>query len=393
LTLRIAVLDHVVERGGGQLAMARLADALRGEVETTFVLPAEGPFVERLRAAGHTVEIVPLGEVRRLKIENIRLLADAAERGPALATSAARMASAARRHGAQLVYSNSLKSHVYGALVSRLARLPHVAHVRDIIQPPYLPPRLCHALRAYFAVFPPKATIANSAATARAAPFWRRSTVIPSGITRAVGTAEGPSGGVPTLAVLGRIERWKGQDVAIRALARLRRRIPNARLLVGGAPEVGDPEYGSELRELTEVLGVTDAVEFTGFVDDPYEFFAQATLAVHSSVMPEPFGQVVVEAMAVGRPVIATAAGGPLEVLEHGRFGLLVPPSDPDAIADAAYRVLTSRELYAQLSAAAVRRAADFTIERSAAKTLAVLNDVAVRKPRAAATFREQPAT
>jgi glycosyltransferase involved in cell wall biosynthesis len=393
VTLHIAVLDHVVERGGAQLAMARLADALRDEVQATFILPAEGPFTERLRAAGQTVEIVPLGDVRRLRIENIRPLADVAHQGPALATSAARMASTARRHGAQLVYSNSMKSHVYGALVSRLARLPHVAHVRDIIQPPYLPARLQHGLRLYFAALPPRATIANSKATARAAPFRRASTVIPSGITQAVGQVTEPPEGPPTLAVLGRIERWKGQDVAIRALGRLRRRLPEARLLVGGAPEVGEPEYAKELRELTEVLGVADAVEFTGFVDDPYAFFERATLAVHSSVLPEPFGQVVVEAMAVGRPVIATAAGGPLEVLEFGRFGSLVPPGDPDAIADAAHRLLTSPGLYARMSEAAMSRAADFTIARSAAKTLALLRHVAAPRPRAASIYRERPAT
>lgn len=390
MTLRIAVLDHVVERGGGQLAMARLADELRGDVEATFVVPAEGPLVDRLRSAGHEVVIVALGDVRNVRIGNINILADMVGSGPGLAVATARMARVVRRRGAELVYTNSLKSHVYGSAVARLAGVPHVAHVRDILRPPYLPPRLRHALQAFFAVLPPTAAIANSEATAKAAPFRRPPVVIPSGITRLVEPIPGRPEGGPTLAVLGRLERWKGQDVAIRALARLRRRLPDARLLVGGALEVGEPEYAQELRELTEVLGVSDAVEFVGFVDDPYRFFAASALAVHSSVLPEPFGQVVVEAMAVGRPVIATAAGGPLEILERGRFGVLVPPGDPGAVADAAFRVLEDPELYDRLSAAAVRRAADYTIGRSAAKTLTLLREVVAGRARARTVYREQ---
>jgi glycosyltransferase involved in cell wall biosynthesis len=268
---------------------------------------------------------------------------------------------------------------VYGALASRVAGVPQVVHFRDILVPPYLPLRLRRALQLFFRALPPAAAVANSEATARVAPVGRDCVVIPSGITRMPAVAPPLADRRAVLAVLGRLERWKGQDVAIRALARLRRRTPDARLLIGGAIEVGEAAFAQELRELTEVLGISDAIEFTGFVDDPYRFFARADVAVHSSVLPEPFGQVVVEAMAVGRPVIATAAGGPLEILQRGRFGVLVPPSDPDAIADAAHRVLDTPDLYDQLAQASVRRAADYTIEASAAKTLDLLREVAAR--------------
>ena len=374
---RVAVLDHVTERGGAQLAIARLADRLADDVELTFVLGGPGSFQDRLESAGHRVEVVGLGAVRKMQIAGIRPVADLGAHGPEVLVAARRIAGVLRELDAQVLYTNSLKAHVYGTLAARMAGVPQVAHFRDILAPPYLPTRLRRALQLLFLALPPAAAVANSETTARFAPIRGRCTVIPSGITRepARGTPLVENG--PVLAVLGRLERWKGQDVAIRALARLRRRVPEARLLIGGAPEVGEAVYAQELRELTEVLGITDAVEFTGFVDDPYRFFGRAGVAVHSSVLPEPFGQVVVEAMAAGRPVIATAAGGPLEILAGGRFGMLVPPGDPDAIADAAFRLLETPDLYARLSDAAVRRASDYTIEVSAAKTLRLLHEVA----------------
>ncbi len=373
----MVVLDHVTERGGGQLAMGRLADALKPEVETTFILPGRGPFEERLRTAGHPVEVVPLdGEVERIRISSVRPVADLANRGPQLLQAASRMATLARERGAQVIYSNSLKAHVYGAVAARMARLPHVVHIRDILQPPYLPVRLRHSLRLFFAVLRPAAVIANSSATARSAPVPCAPVVIPSGITRGPKAAPPPEGAPPTVALLGRLERWKGHDVAISALARIRRRLPDARLLLGGGVEVGEAAYAHELHELAGALGVADSIEFCGFVDDPYAFFARAHVALHTSVLPEPFGQVVVEAMAVGRPVVATAAGGPLEVLQLGRSGILVPPEDPAATADAAVGLLTQPDLYERLAEAALVRSGDYTIEAAASKTLQLLRTI-----------------
>ena len=372
----MVVLDHVVERGGAQLAAARLAAALEPEVETTFILPARGPFEEQLRRAGHAVELVPVGDIRAIRINRIRPVADLVQRGPTLGPAALKMAAVVRQREAQVLYSNSLKAHVYGAAVARLAGVPHVMHVRDILLPPYLPLRLRHSLRLLFGVFPPAAVIANSQVTARAVPIRRPAYVIPSGLTRHPEQVPRPNGSAPTLAVLGRLERWKGQDVAIRALARLRRRVPDARLVIGGSTEVGDVEYARELHILARALRLSDATDFAGFVDDPYAFFASGHVALHTSVLPEPFGQVVVEAMAVGRPVVATAAGGPVEVLECGRSGLLVPPDDPDATADAAAALLDSDGLYASMAAAGVRRAGDYTIEEGAARTHALLREV-----------------
>lgn len=370
---RILVVDHAVERGGAQLAIARLVEALGRSIEATFVLPERGPFYNRLTAAGHRVELVPLGPVRTVRISGIHPLRDTAMHGPGLLAAATRIAGLARELQVHAIYTNTLKAHVYGSVAARLARLPNVVHVRDILAPPYLPQRLRHALWLFFALFPPTAVVVNSNATARAAPTRRPTLIVFSGITRRPRAAATPRAGRLTLALLGRIERWKGQDVAIRALPRILARHPDAQLVIGGGLEAGEPQYAEELHDLARCLGVEQSVEFAGFVEDPYGFFERAHIALHTSVLPEPMGQVIVEALSVGRPVIATAAGGPVEILSEGRGGILAPPGDPRALADFVLRLVDDRELYGQLSAAGLKRAGAFTIDASAQQILTLL--------------------
>ena len=90
--LRVAVLDHVTERGGAQLAIARLAGRLADDVELTFVLGGPGSFQDRLESAGHRVEVVGLGAVRKMQIAGIRPVADLGAHGPEVLGAARRIA-------------------------------------------------------------------------------------------------------------------------------------------------------------------------------------------------------------------------------------------------------------------------------------------------------------
>jgi glycosyltransferase involved in cell wall biosynthesis len=140
----------------------------------------------------------------------------------------------------------------------------------------------------------------------------------------------------------GRLESWKGQDVFLRAAAEVAKQVPAARFVVlGGALYGWDEEYAASLPRLATWLGIADKVAFTGHRDDALAVLAASDLVAHCSTSPEPFGMVVIEAMALDRPVIASAEGGPLEIVEHGRTGLLVPPGDPAPLAEAMLDLLT----------------------------------------------------
>jgi glycosyltransferase involved in cell wall biosynthesis len=141
--------------------------------------------------------------------------------------------------------------------------------------------------------------------------------------------------GIVTVGIAAIFMNWKGIDVFIRAMKIVKDVCPQVRGFVVGDCLAGDSEYKEFLFELSRELNVGDVVHFTGFRKDVYDVFSSLDVVVHASTSPEPFGRVIIEAMALGRPVIATALGGPLEIIKHGHNGFLIEPGDPAALAEA----------------------------------------------------------
>jgi glycosyltransferase involved in cell wall biosynthesis len=189
------------------------------------------------------------------------------------------------------------------------------------------------------------------------------------------------AGEAPVLVACGRLVPQKAYPVLLRALATVRERVP-ARLRI-----LGEGPLRDELGALAEVLGVADAVTFEGFRPDPSAYMAAADVFVLSSEY-EGFGNVIVEAMAAGAPVVATDCPyGPGEILEGGRHGVLVPPGDPEALAGALLRVLGDDVLRTRLRASGRERARDFAPAAVAARYGRLFQDVlAVRTGAARAT-------
>ncbi|HWJ61304.1 MAG TPA: glycosyltransferase [Acidimicrobiales bacterium] len=157
----------------------------------------------------------------------------------------------------------------------------------------------------------------------------------------ATATSLGIAEGDRAVIHVGRLTPWKGQDVLLRALPALLEQHPDVRVvLVGSATDETGREYEAGLRALADDLGIADRVVFAGSRRDIPEVFAVAEVAVHSSTQPEPFGRVIVEAMAAGRPVVAAAEGGVPEIIDDGATGLLVPPDEPEVLALAVGRLL-----------------------------------------------------
>ena len=136
---------------------------------------------------------------------------------------------------------------------------------------------------------------------------------------------------------VGRIEWWKGHDYFVQSMADVVNRQPKTKaLLVGGVDStMRNATYHSHVQEMVRRLGLSQHIIFTGFRSDIPEIMAMSDLVVHSASEPEPFGRVVVEAMLAARPVVATAAGGVLDIVEDRVTGLTVPPKDAPAMAGA----------------------------------------------------------
>ena len=160
----------------------------------------------------------------------------------------------------------------------------------------------------------------------------------------------GLQGPGPLLGVVAQISPWKGQDTAVEAFAEVRREHTGARLLLigeakftGAATRFDNVEFRDGLRSRAAELGIADGVEFLGDRRDALEWIAALDVLLAPS-WEEPFGRTIVEAMAIGTPVIATAVGGPAEIVEDGVSGRLVRPRDPAALAAAALELLASPE-------------------------------------------------
>jgi len=145
-----------------------------------------------------------------------------------------------------------------------------------------------------------------------------------------------------SLLYLGRMDQVKGVDTLLKAMPEVIKQIPNAILtLAGNGP------YINFCEALSKNLGLDNSVDFLGYrnYEDVAELLKESTIVVVPSIWPEAFGLVNVEAMSVGRPVVACRVGGIPEIITDGETGLLINPSDPKALADALIKLLKDPQL------------------------------------------------
>lgn len=237
--------------------------------------------------------------------------------------------------GASIVHTHGIAGQIHGGRAAARAARPVVWHLHDCFEARWTADGVLHRRAAGVRA---DVILAVSEAVAMS---WRtrvpagRLLVVHNGVDLTpVVPVERPPG--PLVVWCGRFQRWKGAHVFLEVAAHVRRACPSARFAVVGGTLFGlEPDYVAALRGQADRLGVADAIIWTGQVDDARAWLAAADVVVHSSVSPEPFGLVVAEAMAQGRPVVAFAHGGPREQIASGETGVLVRPGDVTGMADA----------------------------------------------------------
>lgn len=368
--LSVVYLDHCAKLSGGELALSRLLPALPG-VDAHVILGEHGPLEALLRNGGATVEVLELD--RRMATTH-RHEVTATSLGAARVWAAVgdtwRLSRRLRALRPDLVHTNSLKAALYGGTAARLAGVPVVWHLRDRIAADYLPRGARWTIRALAGVLP-DVVIVNSQTTRNTLGPALRVGVVPSPVlfdsVSVPLRAEGAVGEPFTVAMVGRLSPWKGQDVFLRAFAEA---FPDgdAVAVIAGSAMFGEDDYENTLVSLIAQLGLTSRVTMAGFVEDVTGLLARVDCVVHASVIPEPFGQVVIEGMAAGLPVIASNEGGPAEVITDGHDGLLCPPNNVEALAGLLRRLAADRDLRRRLGERASERALDFSPERVGAR-------------------------
>ncbi|WP_222546138.1 glycosyltransferase family 4 protein [Asaia lannensis] len=184
--------------------------------------------------------------------------------------------------------------------------------------------------------------------------------------------------GTPVILLPGRLTRWKGQLFLLRAMAQLQALLPGAWLAVLVGPADPEDEYVKEIAATAARLGLSERLRFAGLCQDMPAAYALADVVAVPSLRPEPFGRVVIEAQAMGRPVVVTAQGGAMETVQPYRTGLLVPPDDTAALADALLQILTLSEGARTLLAETARHhiAENYTTRQMQSATLAVYDEL-----------------
>lgn len=363
--LRVAYIDHTAKWSGGEVALYNILTNIGSQIDPLVILAEEGALADRLRERGIDVRVVPLDESVRTRNRNaVNLGAPSA--ALKLLSYGRRLAPLLKREQVACVHTNSLKSALYGAIAAKLAGVPLIWHIRDHIGPPYLKPVVAKTIRLLSRLLP-NGIIANSHSTLNALelPRTKKTLVVYSAFAKAIGGGRGREQGKDfNVLLVGRLAHWKGQHVLLQAAKSFK---PDTRVKfwLAGDALFGEDTYKQELLKMIEQDGLTN-VSLLGHVDDIQGLMQQADLLVHTSITPEPFGQVIVEGMAAGLPVIASNEGGPVEIVVPGETGLLIRPGDPAVLAESIAWMLEHPEERRQMAERGVKRVKEhFVIENT----------------------------
>lgn len=418
--LRVTYLSPSAGLGGAERCLITVIESVRRSglsFSPRVLLLEAGPLIDELKRIGvpYQVEAMPAG-LATLGDSAASMPGSPGRRGgaggvvlrlltaaPAVAGLAGRLRRTVAATRPHLVHSNGLKTHLLCPVLASMGGIdaPIVWHLHDFASHR---PLAARGLRVAAAALDRVTVIANSTAVATdVRPLLPgrvhvRTILNATDLTR---FSPGPAADPPVLppapesavrvGLVATYARWKGQDRFIEAIAGL----PSATRQAARFYVIGGPIYrtaGSqwsreELVAQADALGVGELISFVDFLPDPASVYRELDVVVHASTRPEPFGLTIAEAMACGRALIVTAAGGAVELFEPESEAIGVPPGDPKALSAAMARLIHDRTLRQRLGVAARSRAErTFAPERLGVEVASLYRDLvgARRRPSSA---------
>lgn len=360
MTRRILLVHANAELYGADLVCLYITEGMRAagwEVEV--IVPRAGPLVDRLESAGASVTFIDPLVLRRADLRGLRAVVFPLT----WMANVWRLRRFARTRRFDIVHTNTAPAMAG----YRLARWTHARHVVKVQEFFWQDPRLVRLLERRLAKADRVVCISNGIRDQFSTPQLRsRCVVIHLGVDVEVPPAPVEPLTSPTVSIVcvGRINVWKGQEVLLDAVALVRDRLPPVEVRIVGDVYASEHHYRERLEAQVERLGLQDVVRFLGERRDALEIVANSDVFVMPSRQPEPFGLALVEAMALGRPVIATDAAGPSDIITDDVDGVLVPLADAGALGEALLRVINQPELARRMGDQAAVRARDFPVAR-----------------------------
>ena len=366
----ILFIDHADALGGAEQSLLLLMTFLDRARWQPHLIAPPGQLAEKAVAAGVHLHLQPLPRLRG----SSRSLLD-------LWKHSLHISKTARAIGAALIHSNTVRATAYASLASRLASVPLVWHMRDFWLSEAEPAtQWADRLGKFIFCGTASRVVTNSRAVAEHLPCSTRASVLHNGIDLSrfdpaqctadnrvdVCNAAGFPLDAPIVGMIGRTRPWKGQDTFLQMAGQLAAAVPDCHfLIVGGDPFGVQDDYEARLLELRSQPGLEGRVHWTGQLADVRPPLAAMDLFVHPGA-PEPFGLVNIEAMAMGKPVVAFGHGALPEIVLHEETGLLAQPDDTAALTASVSRLLRDPALSRSMGRAGRLRVQEhFRIERT----------------------------
>jgi glycosyltransferase involved in cell wall biosynthesis len=373
--VRVVYLSPTGALGGAETSLLAMLASIRRARPTWplhLIAATEGPLIASAGALGVSTSVLPfppalarLGEHgAAIDRRRLRFAADLGRAAASVAAYGASLRREIRRVGPDLIHSNGLKMHVLAAWVGRR---PLVWHLHDDLAPrPFTSTLLRWSASRCTAVIANSTSVSDAARAA----IGNGTTIVrihnavdlhrfsPRGdradLDRLAGLLPAPPGTV-RLGLLGTFARWKGHEVFLRAVARLPWHLPCRAYVIGDAVyETERSQYHrAELEQIAASLGIADRVGFTGFVRESDAALRALDVVVHASTSPEPFGLVIAEAMACGRAIVVSRAGGAAELVTADIDALPHTPGNVDELSACMATLIADPGLRARLASAA----------------------------------------
>lgn len=366
--MKVLFVNPVGIIGGAERALLTILAVLRTDqpnIQLYLIVGTDGALVKSAQELGVQVKILPLpqdvlqlgdsalkGNSRVMAI--LMLLWRALTAFPAIRKYLGEFRQTIQDINPDLIHSNGIKTHLLTGLLN-LNSLPIIWHIHDFYSTRPLMAKILKLIsnRATAGIAITKAVAVDAKKTLPNLPIE----VIYNSVDVnyfSPGTANLPVD-IIKIGLVATFARWKGHDVFLEAAAHILREQPNLNVrfyIVGGAiyETKGSQFSEQELRELASRLQIADQVEFLGFQQNIAEIYRWLDIVIHASTQPEPFGLAIVEAMACGKPVIVSQAGGAAELFTHNYDAVGVPPGDRTALASAILQLIDNPEFRKSLS-------------------------------------------
>lgn len=365
--IRILFLNPSSQLGGAEWVLHDVVTHLDAKRFTSLVvLPKPGPLLDKLRDAGIDVRLMSafepllgLGRYSRW-MEIGRML-------PAFAcalTGLFHLKRIIEQERIDIVHAHGIKMHFLSGALRLVINTPLIWHLHDFVRQ-----RRFYPLYVRLAEACPSLIIVNSHAVAADLGRMRNIAVVHNGVDiDSFSPVERQRDGSLRVGIIGMLAPWKGHHVFLDAARLVSRQVDQVSFWIIGDEiydTAGHRGYRQQLEEWVRVNHLEHCVRFTGFRSDVARVINTLDVVVHASIEPEPFGRVLIEAMACGKPVIASNAGGVPEIVEHEVTGLLTRPRDAQQLADMMIRLLQDESERKRFGLAGRRRVEQhFSLQR-----------------------------